>query len=191
MTNLVGVTKRGEQLVTAASRVILERGAAATTLALVATEAKVPLGNVYYYFKTKDELVAAVVRARTAELEAFLAYASSKPTPAERLCAFVEAFRSRADEMVRRGCPFGSLASELEKIEGGPSASILLSLQLEWMEAQLRELRVPTAKARAVELLAAVQGACLVAHALRDGALFRRRLGDLARDLRRELATEN
>ena len=185
------MAKRGEQLVAAASRVIHERGAAATTLALVAAEAKVPLGNVYYYFKTKEELVEAVVRARTAELEAFLAYGSSKATPLERLCAIVDAFRSRADDMVRVGCPFGALASELEKTEGGPSARILFSMQLDWMEAQLRELRVPAARARAVELLAAIQGACLVAHALHDAALFKRRLGDLARDLRRELTTES
>ena len=175
----------------AATRVIHERGAAATTLALVAAEAQVALGNVYYYFKTKDDLVAAVVRARADEITMLLAFANTKATPVERLCAVVEAFRESAEEIVRLGCSYGSLAGELERTEGGANAGILLTMQLEWMEAQLRELHVPAAKARAVELLAAIQGACLVAHALHDATIFERRLGDLARELRSELATEN
>ena len=38
-----------------------EQGVQRTTLAEVAEHADVPAGNVYYYFKTKDELVAAVI----------------------------------------------------------------------------------------------------------------------------------
>jgi len=180
--------RRDERLVEAAARVIHERGVAATTLAVVAAEAGVPLGNVYYYFKTKDDLVGAVVHQRAEKLKELLAFAESKATPVERLCAVVETFQARAADIVRLGCPYGSLASELEK--GAPvNAGVLFSTQLDWMEAQLRELRVPAAKARAFELLAAIQGACLVAHALHDAALFRRRLGTLARELRSELAT--
>jgi TetR/AcrR family transcriptional repressor of nem operon len=185
---------KSEKLVEAASRVIHERGSSATTLAAVAAESDVPLGNVYYYFKTKDELVAAVVESRLEELRRFLALADEKPTPVERLCVVLDAFASRADDIVRRGCPYGSLASELEKSEGhdegaagSPTrAGRLFSLQLEWMEAQFRALRVRGAKARAAELLCALQGACLVAHALHDSLLFERRLADLARQLRTE-----
>ncbi len=39
------------------------QGATATTLADIAQAADVPLGNVYYYFKTKDDLIRAVVQA--------------------------------------------------------------------------------------------------------------------------------
>jgi AcrR family transcriptional regulator len=38
------------------------QGASATTLADVAQAADVPLGNVYYYFKTKDDLILVVDR---------------------------------------------------------------------------------------------------------------------------------
>jgi TetR/AcrR family transcriptional repressor of nem operon len=183
---------KSEKLVEAASRVIHERGSSATTLAAVAAESDVPLGNVYYYFKTKDELVAAVVESRLEELRRFLALADEKTTPVERLCVVLDGFASRADDIVRRGCPYGSLASELEKNErdegaGSPArAGRLFALQLEWMEAQFRALRVGGAKARAAELLCAIQGACLVAHALHDPLLFERRLADLARQLRTE-----
>jgi len=75
----------------------------------VAAKAGVPLGNVYDDFKTKEDLLGAVVRQR-AEVP--------RSTPVERLCAVVDTFRSRADDLVRLGCPYGSLASDLEKRDG-------------------------------------------------------------------------
>ena len=39
----------------------IEQGIEKTTLADIAQAADVPVGNIYYYFKTKDELVRAVV----------------------------------------------------------------------------------------------------------------------------------
>ena len=50
-----------ERLVESARALIHEQGVHPTTLAEVAKRADVPAGNVYYYFKTKDELVAAVL----------------------------------------------------------------------------------------------------------------------------------
>jgi AcrR family transcriptional regulator len=47
-----------------------QNGFEATSLADIAREAKVPLGNVYYYFKTKDEIGEAIVELRLAHLSA-------------------------------------------------------------------------------------------------------------------------
>ena len=46
-----------ERLVEGAQGAFHEQGVERTTLADVASRADVPLGNVYYYFKTKDQLV--------------------------------------------------------------------------------------------------------------------------------------
>ena len=43
-----------ERLVAAACLVLHEQGVERTTLADIAQAADVPVGNVYYYFKTKD-----------------------------------------------------------------------------------------------------------------------------------------
>jgi AcrR family transcriptional regulator len=50
-----------ERLTTAAATVLHEQGVEKTTLADIARAADVPIGNVYYYFKTKDELVEAAI----------------------------------------------------------------------------------------------------------------------------------
>ncbi len=54
-----------ERLVAAAIQLLHQQGIERTTLADIAKAADVPAGNVYYYFKTKDEVIAAVIEAHT------------------------------------------------------------------------------------------------------------------------------
>ena len=67
MTDSVPTVQAGkrERLVTSAREAIHHQGVEATTLADIAQAADVPVGNVYYYFKTKDDLVVAAITART------------------------------------------------------------------------------------------------------------------------------
>ncbi len=46
-------------------------GFSETSLADIAEAAHVPIGNVYYYFKTKEELGGAVVERRLAQFREF------------------------------------------------------------------------------------------------------------------------
>ena len=73
------------------------QGYARTTLADVAEAADVPLGNVYYYFKTKDELAWAVVDESIQEFREASAAWEQEPDPRQRLFLFV-------DRMVSRCC---------------------------------------------------------------------------------------
>src|SRR5258708_4700142 len=56
------------RLVSAAVSLAYQNGFGATSLADIAREAEVPLGNVYYYFKTKDDIGDAIVELRLAQL---------------------------------------------------------------------------------------------------------------------------
>ena len=53
-----------ERLVASAGDLMHRHGVPSTTLAQVADAAGVPLGNVYYYFKTKDDLIRGVIEDR-------------------------------------------------------------------------------------------------------------------------------
>jgi TetR/AcrR family transcriptional regulator, transcriptional repressor for nem operon len=55
------------ELVRAATRLLHEQGFQRTTLADVAERASVPLGNVYYSFKTKEALAEAVIASHEGE----------------------------------------------------------------------------------------------------------------------------
>jgi len=54
------------RLLEAAEKTAYFHGFASASISDIAKEAKVPLGNVYYYFKTKDEIGGAIVALRVA-----------------------------------------------------------------------------------------------------------------------------
>ena len=55
------------RLIETATKLAYGRGFRETSLADIAEAARVPVGNVYYYFKTKEELAEAVVERRLEE----------------------------------------------------------------------------------------------------------------------------
>src|SRR5690349_12067155 len=99
-----------ERLITAACDLFYRQGIAGTTLAHIAEAADVPLGNVYYYFKTKDDIVAAVVEARTEEIRsATAALQRQHGSPKARLKALVGLLADARDRVADHGCPLGTL----------------------------------------------------------------------------------
>src|SRR5258708_1496393 len=80
-----------ERLVAAAIQLLHQQGIEKTTLVDIALAADVPAGNVYYYFKTKDEIIEAVVDAHVQRSKALLASIDQcHRSPRARLKAFVE-----------------------------------------------------------------------------------------------------
>jgi TetR/AcrR family transcriptional regulator, transcriptional repressor for nem operon len=179
---------RRVQIVRAAAAVLYARGYEGTTLALVAEQARLPLGNLYYYFRIKDDLVSAVVDARIAELEGLFASAErgGQASPLRCIRRFLAAFEAGAEKIVAHGCPYGSLTQDLARRHGALSrrAAGLFALQLAWLSRQFRALgEGARADDRAAELICAIQGACLLGLALHDPAVFRRRLREISRRL--------
>lgn len=170
--------KRGgkrERLVASAGELLHRNGVAATTLADIAQAADVPPGNVYYYFKTKDDLVRAVIEAQTDQVGAMLAGLESLPGPAARLKALVDRWDQMRDVVARYGCPFGSLASELDRRDDGldVEAAVPIRRILDWTANQIRGLGAPgDARELATTLFAGVQGGALLASTLRDPSVM-------------------
>ena len=163
------------RLLDAAVKVTYRYGFGNAALADIAEEARVPLGNIYYYFKTKDEIGDAIVALRVARFRKLLTEFDKAADPRERLCKFVQIKIKNSGALARNGCPVGTLCSELQKY-GGPAArksKILFATALAWMEAQFRALgQGADARGLAVHLLSATQGVSLLAHTFHDPALI-------------------
>src|SRR5690348_4227477 len=132
-----------ERLVAAAIQLLHQQGTERTTLADVAKAADVPVGNVYYYFKTKDEVIAAVIEAHAQQIRATLALIDARyRSPKSRLKAFVREFAARSETVAQYGCPLGSLCSELDKRlnESLFAVAQLMVLPIEWAEQQFHAL---------------------------------------------------
>src|SRR5258705_9694223 len=91
------------RLVSAAMGLAYQNGFGATSLADIAREAEVPLGNVYYYFKTKDEIREAIVELRLAELSAQRQRWNEAGSPKDRLCACVQDVFESKDFLAEHG----------------------------------------------------------------------------------------
>ncbi|MER6508469.1 TetR/AcrR family transcriptional regulator [Nonomuraea sp. NPDC001636] len=175
-TRARGADKR-RRLMASAARVLHEQGVERTTIADIAEAAGVPVGNVYYYFKTKDELVLAALSEHAGHLAELTAELDRLPDPRARLKAMVDAWVSQRDIAARYGCPTGTLAAELDKrAEGGldVEAGRVVRLLLDWSERQFRDLGQPDADDLALTFVGAYQGMSLLANALRDPEIMTR-----------------
>ena len=167
-----------QRLLEAAMTLFHERGIDATTIANVASAAGVPLGNVYYHFRSKDALIASVIEARREEVKAELELALCAADPLERLRSVVRDSRSNRELLTAHGCPYASLAQGLRDIGGtlADDAGELLKLYLEFARAQFELLRTPKPDELAADFIARLYGAFTLANALGDAAFLEAQL---------------
>src|ERR1700676_2015604 len=107
------------RLLQAAVNVTYQYGFGQAALADIAKEAKVPLGNVYYYFKTKDEIGGAIIDLRVSRFRKLLQELDKADSPRERLCGFVQIKINNREGLARNGCPVGTLCSDLQRYARG------------------------------------------------------------------------
>ncbi len=170
-------TDKRLRLIEAANKLIYQQGFNQTTLADIARESEVPLGNVYYYFKTKDELGSALIEHRENFYRGLITEWNKLSDLKQRILALVEMVSGMREELARSGCPIGSLCQELHK-DGGPLAeksASLLAAMLSWTEQQFRELgKGKESPDLALHLVSVLQGASLLTHTFRQPDLIAR-----------------
>jgi TetR/AcrR family transcriptional regulator, transcriptional repressor for nem operon len=185
VTDSTSETKQGkrERLVASARELIHQQGVEKTTIAEIAHAADVPAGNVYYYFKTKDELVCAAIDGYANDVQGLLRSLDTHRTPQARVKALVRALTAQRELAAQYGCPMGSLCSELDKRTDGldRACAQMLQLPIEWAEQQFRAMGRRDARDLAVALIAAYHGIALLTNALRDPELMTREARRLER----------
>ncbi|NUT18666.1 MAG: TetR/AcrR family transcriptional regulator [Hamadaea sp.] len=165
------------RLSAAAAQVLHQRGVERTTIADIARAADVPVGNVYYYFKTKDDLVHAALAEQAQTLAELTAVLEETADPIDRLHGLIDAWISQREIAARYGCPTGSLATEIDKRDEGDldaEAGRVMRLLLDWCEKQFTAAQVPDPAGHALTLVSAYQGMSLMANALREPEVMTR-----------------
>lgn len=151
-----------------------EQGVEQTTLADIARAADVPVGNVYYYFKTKNELVEAAIDAHAQNLQAMIGALDALPAPQDRLKALLNGWVDQRELTARFGCPTGTLASELDKRADGLDQAVAKVMQvlIDWAEQQFQAMGRDDSRELAVALIAAYQGISLLTNTFRSPELM-------------------
>ena len=167
-----------QKIVEAANRLFYHKGYNQTSFSDVVDAAGVPRGNIYYYFKTKDEILEAAIKHRTERITQMLeGWTGSYRTPIDRLHRFIDILSNSADAIMRYGCPMGTLNTELGKDQGAlqEQAENLFKVFESWLSDQFAELGYAgRAHELAMRLMAQGQGISVMAHVHNDPGFLRR-----------------
>lgn len=156
------------RIVESASELFYHQGFNHTSFSEIAKAAGVPRGNFYYYFKSKDEILQAVIDYRNEGIRQMLAqWEQEAADPRERLKRVARMMVDNSENLVRYGCPLGSLNMELgktqEELQG--SAVEMFNILLAWMEAQLSALgHGQQARLLAEHMMSRIQGVSMFAN---------------------------
>ena len=161
-----------DNIIEAADALFYERGFEHTSFADIADAVKISRGNFYHHFKTKDEILDAVIAARLERTRAMLTqWENEAANPQERICLFITLLTRNQAKIMRHGCPVGSLCTELAKLDhaGQAGANAIMDLFRVWLRVQFEQMgRAEDADAFALHLLARSQGVAVLAQSLRD-----------------------
>lgn len=167
-----------EHIVEAADQLFYRHGYEHTSFSDIADDVQISRGNFYYHFKTKDEILAAVIVERLADTQQMLdRWEAEGKDPADRIRSFIHMLVANRADIKRYGCPVGTLSTELAKLNHASQgeANKLFTLFRTWLRRQFTALgRAQDADALAMHLLARSQGVATLANAFRDDKVIRR-----------------
>lgn len=179
----MGAAGTRQQIVEAADRLFYEQGFEATSFADIAAAVRLSRGNFYYHFKTKDEILDAVIALRLTNTGRMLeAWDAGTDDPAERIRSFIHILVMNRAKIMQYGCPVGTLCNELSKLghAAKEDAAKLFALFRGWLARQFAALgRGADADALAMHVLMRSQGVATLATAFRDDAFIQREVEDM------------
>lgn len=167
-----------QQIVDAADELFYARGYAQTSFADIAAAVRISRGNFYYHFRTKDEILEAVIDKRLADRETLLtSWQATAETPADRIACFIRIVIVNQARIMAYGCPVGTLVTELGKLEHASKdhANRIMALFRDWLTRQFEDLGCGSrAQDHALYVLGWSQGVATLAQAFGDEAYVRR-----------------
>ena len=174
-----------QRIIDAANQLFYRKGYNRTSFTDVVDAAEVPRGNIYYYFKTKDDILKAVIANRLEIISAMLGdWDKSISQPLDRLERFVRIMYDSTPALLRSGCPMGSLTVELAKDQPQlkEEAKALFDLFQRWLANQFIDLGYPEeARDLSLRLLARGQGLIVIAQVYQDPGFLERGTQELNR----------
>jgi len=167
-----------ERIVEEADDLFYRQGYEKTSFSDIADAVGITRGNFYYHFKTKDEILNAVIQVRLGNTAKMLEnWEADGELPEDRIRSFIRILITNQAKILDYGCPVGTLCSELAKLNhpSQDEASKIFSLFRVWLGQQFQLLgRKKDADELAMHLLARSQGVATLANAFHDKAFVRK-----------------
>ncbi len=166
------MNKTREEIIYIADQLFYENGYENTSFADIAAVVKISRGNFYHHFKTKDEILNAVIEHRIIKTRKMLdMWQANGENPSSRIISFVHILITNQANIKLYGCPVGTLVLELSKLDHAskPEANKLFNLFSDYLARQFVELGFKDkANEYAMHLLMRSQGVAVLANAFHD-----------------------
>lgn len=161
------------EIVAAADELFYRHGFDHTSFADIADAVGISRGNFYHHFKTKDEILDAVIERRVADRVAMMErWEIAGATPEKRILSFVDILTVNGDKIMQYGCPVGTLTSELAKLNHAArgEANRLFGVFRSWLARQFAAAGHEETEADqlAMHLLMRSQGVATLLNAFHD-----------------------
>lgn len=161
-----------DHIVEAADQLFYENGYEHTSFANIAAAVQISRGNFYYHFRTKDEILHAVIDLRLSNTRKMLdQWEADNKAPVDRIRSFIQILVMNRAKIMQFGCPVGTLCNELTKLDhvARTEVSKIFTLFRDWLGRQFTLLgRAADADTLAMHVLARSQGVAALANAFRD-----------------------
>jgi len=161
-----------EKIISAADLLFYQQGYECTTFSQVADRLNISKGNFYHHFKTKDEILQAVIQKRIRDTKQLLQqWEAGSKCAYDRILKFIQILTVNYDKIEAFGCPVGTLCMELGKLDhkNQDEAKELFSIFRYWLIKQFILLGYKEEADRlALHLLARSQGVATLSQAFKD-----------------------
>ena len=161
------------RIVVTADSLFYQQGFEHTSFADISKVVGISRGNFYHHFKTKDQILGAVIERRLAKTQQRLEeWEKEQATPLDRIKCYFSIFTVDRDEIKMYGCPTGSLSAEMTKLNHPltDDSVRIYTLFRQWISAQFELLNYSSEKADALAMhvLSISQGIAVVFNAFKD-----------------------
>lgn len=151
-----------QRIIEKADELFYQRGYEKTSFSDIASAVNISRGNFYYHYKTKDEILDAVIQSRLCTIQHMLQeWEQSEPDPRKLIHRLINLMTHNTSNISQYGCPVGTLCLELSKIQHAmrDNATQIFRLFRDWLVRQFIKLdKHDRADQLAMHLLTRTQG---------------------------------
>jgi AcrR family transcriptional regulator len=167
-----------QQIVEAADDLFYRQGYEHTSFADIAGMVNISRGNFYHHFKTKDDILDAVIKTRLDRTQHMLVdWEEEGATPRDRVKSYINILLTNWSLIKDYGCPVGTLCTELAKLNHASKdeANKVFTLFRVWLGNQFTQLGYrDDADALAMQVLSWSQGVATLGNAFNDFGYVKR-----------------
>jgi len=171
------------KIVDTADALFYQQGYAQTSFSDISDALGMSKGNFYYYFKSKDDILNAVIEKRSEAIrQDLLKWDELVSNPRDRLKKYILMLTTSDEQVKKYGCPVGSICTELSKLhhENLNNATELFEVYRLWLEQQFKLLGYKKeSRQLSLHMLSRGQGIALITSTYSDKSFLKNEAAEL------------